>query len=231
MTEFAINNSYQERQDLKDAKAALEAARQRQKKYADAKRRGISFNIGDEVLLSSKNIRLFNPGTPKLLPKWLGPFTIIDYCGWHKTPPQDGDPDYGAFNAAAYKLELPDNMRMHNVFQVSLLKPYRQDGRVQPPPIPKVMNGEEWFTVERTLDHRDIKVTTKRGCHARERTRAICQSAMACTAKQLRAPRLLQGGMRISAPAAPNIQPKNLHSACPRSLLDMPALRVPKAYA
>ena len=79
------------RQALKEAKVALEAAQQRQKRYADPKRREAPpFKLGDEVLLNSKNIRLLNPGTPKLLPKWLGPFTIIDYCGRHKTLPEDG---------------------------------------------------------------------------------------------------------------------------------------------
>eukprot|EP00983_Pelagomonas_calceolata_P057832 1145232-Pelagomonas_calceolata.AAC.3 len=129
-------------QNLKDAKVALEAARQRQKRYADEKRREVSFNVGDKVLLSSRNIRLLNPGTPKLLPKWLGPFTIINYCGRHKEAPEDKDenPDYGASHAVAYKLELLDNMRMHNVFHVSLLEPYRRDGRVQPPPAPIVVD-------------------------------------------------------------------------------------------
>jgi len=109
------------------------------------------------VLLNSKNIRLLNPGTPKLLPKWLGPFTIIDYCGRLKTLPDEDD----VAEVVAYKLELPDHMRMHNVFHVSLLKPYRRDGRVQPPPIPIVVDGEEWYTVEKILQDRTIDVTVK----------------------------------------------------------------------
>ena len=159
----AANDFVEQRlRDLKNAKLALEAARHRQKAYSDRKRREEKFQIGDEVLLSSKNIRLLNPGTPKLLPKWLGPFTIIDYCGNHKTPPKGGDPDNVPENTVAYKLDLPDHMRMHDVFHVSLLKRYNRDRRVQPPPIPIVVDGEERYHVERILDHRDIAITVKK---------------------------------------------------------------------
>lgn len=67
-------------------------------------------------------------------------------------------------------------MRMHNVFHVSLLKPYRRDGRVQPPPIPIVVDGEEWFTVERILSHRDIEVNIKRRTkHSPAKTKQLRQ--------------------------------------------------------
>ena len=84
----------------------------------DLKRREVSLKVGDEVLLSARIIRLLHPVTTKLLPKWSGPFTIIDYCGQHKAPPQDG-----TSQVVTHKLELPDNMRMHNVLHVSLQKP------------------------------------------------------------------------------------------------------------
>lgn len=125
---------------LADAKKCLEAAKQRQKAYADIKRRHVEFNIGDAVLLSSKNINIRMPqdGTKKLLPKWIGPFTIIKEV-----------------NKVAYKLELPDHMkRIHNVFHVSLLKHYHSDGRVQPPPPPIEVEGEKYYLVDRILDHK-----------------------------------------------------------------------------
>ena len=108
--------------------------------------------------MSSKNIKILSPGcTNKLLPKWLGPFTIIGYCGRHQTPPENG-----VAEVVAYKLSLPEYMRIHDVFHVSLLKPYHRDGRQQPPPLPICVEGEEWFTVEKILNHEDRDVITKR---------------------------------------------------------------------
>jgi hypothetical protein len=135
------------------------AAQQRQKYYADKKRHPLSFNIGGEVLLSSKNLKTLDPNcTPKLLPRWLGPFKVIDYCGRHVVTSQDDD-----FEAVAYKLELPEYLRIYPVFHVSLLKPYHRDGRVQPPPMPITVGGEEWFVVETILDHKEEQVQTKHG--------------------------------------------------------------------
>jgi Chromo (CHRromatin Organisation MOdifier) domain len=48
-------------------------------------------------------------------------------------------------------------MRIHDVFHVSLLKPYRSDGSVQPPPLPKVINGELDYEVEAVLAHWEKK--------------------------------------------------------------------------
>jgi hypothetical protein len=50
------------------AKSALHAAQQRQKAYADVKRRDVEFAVGQEVLLSTTNIKPKFKGSPKLLP-------------------------------------------------------------------------------------------------------------------------------------------------------------------
>ena len=71
-------------QSLKEARAALELARNRQKQYADTKRRHITYQVGDRVFLSTKNIKL-RTGCSKFLPRWLGPFTIIDHCAHHRS--------------------------------------------------------------------------------------------------------------------------------------------------
>jgi hypothetical protein len=43
---------------------------------------------------------------------------------------------------------------VHHVFHVSLLEPYREDGRVQPPPPPLEMEGALEYEVESILEHR-----------------------------------------------------------------------------
>jgi hypothetical protein len=125
------------------ARACLANAQQRQKAYADAHRSDLTFKEGDSVLLSAANIRLKTPGARKLLPRWLGPFSIVRCVG-----------------AVAYELQLPPSLRVHNVFHVSLLKPYLADGPVQPPPLPVEVAGDFEFEVECILLHRDHHVAT-----------------------------------------------------------------------
>ena len=98
---------------ISEAKKHLLAAQQRQKSYVDTKRRDVSYEVGSEVLLSTSNIKLKTPGARKLLPRWIGPFEIVKRIG-----------------VVAYRLKLPETMRIHNVFHVSLLKPYKANGRV-----------------------------------------------------------------------------------------------------
>ncbi len=94
------------------AKNCTRVAQQRQEDYAQKRHRPHNFKMGERALLSSKNIKLRSAGTPKLQPKWLGPFMITKLMG-----------------TQACELELPKSMRIHDVFHVSLLKPYRSIGR------------------------------------------------------------------------------------------------------
>jgi hypothetical protein len=106
-------------ENLARANASLLAARSRQMLFADGKRREVELAVGQSVLLSTINFKLTHPGTRKLLPKWVGPFKVIKRIG-----------------KVAYKVELPPNLKMHNMFHVQLLKKYRDNGKVQPPPPP-----------------------------------------------------------------------------------------------
>jgi hypothetical protein len=103
----------------------------------------LELKLGDKVLLNTKNIKLKMPkdGTKKLLPKWIGPFEVSKII-----------------NDVAYKITLPENMKLiHNVFHVSLLKLYRDDGREPPPPPTVITEGVPFYEVERILDHRFVK--------------------------------------------------------------------------
>lgn len=78
------------------------------------------FSVGDFVLLKLhpyRQLSLKHHHHHKLLPKFFGPFKILDKLG-----------------ATAYKLDLPPSTSIHNVFHVSQLKlcPYPQSS----PPIP-----------------------------------------------------------------------------------------------
>ncbi len=123
---------------LQDAKQALAAAKDRQKLYADKKRRPLELRPGDRVMLSSKNLSLKSPGSAKLLPKWIGPFLVIR-----------------KINEVAFKLELPPSYLIHDVFHISLLKPFVESARSQPLPPPIELEGELYYTIERILDHRE----------------------------------------------------------------------------
>lgn len=130
---------------LQRARSCLLKARDRQKAAADKSRQDASFAVGDLVLLSTKNIALKAPGTKKLLPRFIGPFSIEAVVG-----------------KVAYKLQLPSGYRIHPVFHVSLLKPYKSNGVYQPPP-PQFLDdgGNAYWTVQAIIDHRDRKVHRK----------------------------------------------------------------------
>jgi hypothetical protein len=121
-------------ENLARAKASLLAARSRQKLFADERRREVDLDVGQDVVLSTVNFKLAHPRTRKLLPKWVG-----------------------RIGKVAYKVELPPNLRMHNVFHVQLLKKYRDNGKVQPPPPPIEIDDSLEYEVERVLGHREVK--------------------------------------------------------------------------
>lgn len=124
---------------LQTARACLKRAQDRQKTYADTKRAEVTFKVGDNVLLSTKNITLRAPGSKKLAPKYIGPFPVV-----------------AKINDVAYKLELPQGYRIHPVFHVSLLKPWRGNGTYQPPnPVAFDDEGHPLWAVESILRMRE----------------------------------------------------------------------------
>ncbi|GJU39889.1 putative reverse transcriptase domain-containing protein [Tanacetum coccineum] len=89
-------------------KQRIQAARDRQKSYADLKHKPMEFHVGDRVMLKVSPwkgvVRFGKRG--KLNPIYVGPFKVLEKVG-----------------AVAYKLELPQELsRVHNSFHVSNLK-------------------------------------------------------------------------------------------------------------
>ena len=76
-------------ESISRAKTLLHAAQQRMKVFADQKRREIEYKVGDQMLLSTKYLKLKTPGARKLLPRWIGPFKVLERIG-----------------AVAYKLDI-----------------------------------------------------------------------------------------------------------------------------
>jgi hypothetical protein len=109
---------------LTKAKKCLQAAQQRQKRIADSHRVDVQFAVGEQVLLSTKNLSLKMQGSNKLLPRFIGPFKITQQV-----------------NAVAYRLDLPAVLQIHPIFHVNMLKQYKPGGRTQPPPLPTLIDG------------------------------------------------------------------------------------------
>ena len=119
------------------AQRFLMGAQARQKCFADEKRREATLSIGQYVKLSTKHIAYRAKGTPKLHPKFIGPFQVTDRIG-----------------QTAYKILLPQEMRIHNVFHVSLLQPWKHSGGPAPTQVLLVKDDEQ-FEVDTILDHQD----------------------------------------------------------------------------
>ncbi|GJU73848.1 putative reverse transcriptase domain-containing protein [Tanacetum coccineum] len=86
----------------------LQPARDRQRSYANVRRKPFEFQVGDRVMLKVSPrkgvIRFGKRG--KLNPRYIGPFKILKRVG-----------------PVAYKLKLPEELRnVHNTFHVSNLK-------------------------------------------------------------------------------------------------------------
>ncbi|GJS04645.1 putative reverse transcriptase domain-containing protein [Tanacetum coccineum] len=94
-------------------KQRMQAGRDRQKSYADSKRKPMEFEVGYKVMLKVspwKGVVHFGK-RGKLNPRFVGPFKVIKRVG-----------------DVAYKLELPEDLsRVHNTFHVSNLKKCHAD--------------------------------------------------------------------------------------------------------
>ncbi|GJV51966.1 putative reverse transcriptase domain-containing protein, partial [Tanacetum coccineum] len=89
-------------------KKCIQATRDRQKSYADKRRKPLEFEVGDKVMLKVSPwkgvIRFGKQG--KLNPRYIGPFKILAKVG-----------------TVAYRIEIPQQLsRVHSTFHVSNLK-------------------------------------------------------------------------------------------------------------
>ncbi|GJT31132.1 putative reverse transcriptase domain-containing protein [Tanacetum coccineum] len=104
---------------ISQIKDRLKAARDRQKSYADKRRKPLEFSVGDYVLLKVSPwkgvVRFGKKG--KLAPRFVGPFEIIEKVG-----------------PVAYMLDLPEELDgVHDTFHVSNFKKCLADSTLQVP--------------------------------------------------------------------------------------------------
>ncbi|GJW03876.1 hypothetical protein Tco_1562732 [Tanacetum coccineum] len=104
---------------ISQVKGRLKATRDRQKSYADKRRKPLEFSVGDYILLKVSPwkgvVRFEKKG--KLVPRFVGPFEIIEKVG-----------------PVAYRLDLPEEFNgVHDTFHVSNLKMCLADPTLQVP--------------------------------------------------------------------------------------------------
>ena len=95
------------------AKQLLQAAKDRMKVNADKKRAYRAMDVGDYVMVNSRNMALKKPHpAKKFCPLFVGPFEVLERIGH-----------------SAYRLRLPERCKMHPVFHVSKCWKYIHDPR------------------------------------------------------------------------------------------------------
>ncbi|GJY24553.1 putative reverse transcriptase domain-containing protein [Tanacetum coccineum] len=125
------------------SKHRLQASRDRQKCYADKRRKPLEFQVGDKVMLKVSPwkgvIRFGKRG--KLNPRYIGPFKILAKVG-----------------TVAYRLELPEKLsRVHSTFHVSNLKKCLSDEPLAIP-LDEIHIDEKLHFIEEPVEIMDREV-------------------------------------------------------------------------
>ena len=125
-------------------KDQLLIAQNRMKQKIDRLRADRVFQVGEQVLLKLQpyaQSSVVNRPFPKLAFKFFGPYSVLERIG-----------------SATYRLDLPPDSRVHNVFHVSQLKPFVPDHTPHYSDITKLVDLSAHPTSrEKILDRRLVK--------------------------------------------------------------------------
>ncbi|GJW53602.1 hypothetical protein Tco_0097687 [Tanacetum coccineum] len=126
-------------------KEKLKAARDRQKSYADNRRKPLEFEVGDQVLLRVspwKCVMCFGK-KGKLAPRYVGPFEILERIG-----------------PVAYRLRLPKELsEVHDTFNVLNLKKCLADANLHVP-LDEIKIDKTLHFVVKPVEIMDRKIKT-----------------------------------------------------------------------
>jgi len=123
---------------LKFARESLAKTREQMMKQANKHRKEVDYETGSKMFLNERNIVTARP-FKKLDDKMLDPFTNLGSVG------------------SSYKLELPESMRVHDVFHPDLLRSAADDplpGQKNEPSDPIVINDEDEWEIDDILNSR-----------------------------------------------------------------------------
>ncbi|KAJ1039810.1 hypothetical protein NDA10_001347 [Ustilago hordei] len=124
----------------------IREAQRRSVNQYNRKHKDIEFKVGDMVYINHRNWKTRRP-TPKLDTRFAGPYPVQERVG-----------------CQAYRITLPANLRVHDVFHVSMLEPARTSSlpqHAEQPTIPSLPDEDLDFEVEALIDKHSHNGTTE----------------------------------------------------------------------
>lgn len=106
----ASNFTKERKNNTEIARAYLEKAAKRMKKWADQGRKLREFQVGDMVLVHPEQFRSTRTRDRRLVRKYEGPLPVLAKVG-----------------KCSYKIDIPAWMKVHPFFHVNSLKPHQPD--------------------------------------------------------------------------------------------------------
>ena len=125
---------------LAEAQTYLTLSHKRMVTAVTHSHQSVEFNVGDEVVLTTKHINNYCPQLPaKIKARWAGPFTITQKV-----------------SLVAYRVDLPPDWHLHPVFHIDKLNKYicsEEFLREVHPPPPIVVEDYLEYEVEDLIRH------------------------------------------------------------------------------